>query len=71
MDIDGLADCYDVQVMFDDQVTNEDRNFALSYAMWKFDIKPDMSHDALNDAMNTLKVMKRLDFSEGIDDYLI
>ena len=71
LDISGLPDCYDMQIMFDDQVTMEGRDFALSYAMWKFGIKPQMSHDALNDAVNTVEVMRRLDFSEGIEDYII
>ena len=69
MDTDTLPECYDVQMMFDDQVTQEDRNFALNYAMWKFDIKPKYTHDALNDAINTVEVMKRLDFSEGLEGY--
>ena len=69
MDIEGLPECYDVQLVFDDQITQEDRNFALSYAMWKFDIKPERTHDALNDAINTVAVMKRLDFSEGLEGY--
>ena len=69
MDINGLPECYDVQLLFDDQITQEDRNFALSYAMWKFDIKPERSHDALNDAINTVAVMRKLDFSEGLDGY--
>ena len=69
MDIDVLPECYDVQAMFDDQVTQEDRCFALSYAMWKFDIKPEYTHDALNDAINTVEVMKRLDLSEGLEGY--
>jgi hypothetical protein len=46
-------------------------SFALSYAMWKFDIKPERSHDALNDAINTVEVMKKLDLSEGLDGYEI
>jgi DNA polymerase III alpha subunit (gram-positive type) len=69
MDIDVLPECYDVQLLFDDQVTQEDRNFALSYAMWKFDIKPERTHDALNDAINTVAVMRKLDFSEGLEGY--
>jgi len=69
MEIDNLPECYDVQLVFDDQITQEDRNFALSYAMWKFDIKPARSHDALNDAINTVAVMKKLDFSEGLEGY--
>ena len=52
-----------------DQITQEDRSFALSYAMWKFDIKPERSHDALNDAI--IEVMKKLDLSEGLDGYEI
>lgn len=54
-----------------DQITQEDRSFALSYAMWKFDIKSERSHDALNDAINTVEVMKKLDLSEGLDGYEI
>ena len=69
MDIDDLPECYDVQLLFDDQITQEDRNFALSYAMWKFEIKPERSHDALNDAINTVAVMRKLDFSEGLEGY--
>ena len=69
MDIDQLPECYDVQLMFDDQVTQGDGNFALNYAMWKFGIKPERTHDALNDAINTVEVMKRLDFSEGLEGY--
>lgn len=69
MEVEGLPECYDVQLLFDDQITQEDRSFALSYAMWKFDIKPERCHDALNDAINTVEVMKRLDFSEGLEGY--
>lgn len=69
METDGLPECYDAQIVFDDQITQEDRNFALNYAMWKFDIKPERTHDALNDAINTVEVMKRLDLSEGLEGY--
>ena len=57
--------------MFDDQVTQEGRDFALSYAMWKMEIKPAPSHDALNDAINTAEVMRHLDLSEGLEGYEI
>ena len=69
--IDRLPRCFDMQLLFDDQITQEDRSFALSYAMWKFDIKPQRSHDALNDALNTVEVIKRLDLSEGFEEYEI
>lgn len=71
MDIDVLPECYDAQVVFDDQITQEDRSFALSYAMWKFEIRPERSHDALNDAVNTVAVMKKLDLTEGLEGYEI
>ena len=67
--IDDLPRCFDIQLMFDDQITQEDRSFALSYAMWKMDIKPAPSHDALNDAINTAEVMRHLDLSEGLEEY--
>ncbi len=71
MEIDHLPRCYDMQLLFDDQITQEGRSFALSYAMWKFEIKPERSHDALNDAVNTVEVIKRLDLSEGFEEYEI
>ena len=69
MDIEDLPLCYDIQLMFDDQVTQEGRDFALTYAMWKFGIEPAKSHDALNDAINTAEVLRRLDLSEGLEEY--
>jgi hypothetical protein len=39
--------------------------------MWKFEIKPERSYDALNDAINTVAVMRKLDFSEGLEGYEI
>ncbi len=69
MDIDDLPECYDIQLMFDDQVTQDGRNAALSYAIWKFGIKMDSAHDALNDAANTAEVFRRLDLSEGLEGY--
>ena len=69
LEIEDLPRCFDIQLMFDDQVTQEDRDFALSYAMWKMDIKPAPSHDALNDAINTAEVMRHLDMSEGLEEY--
>ncbi len=69
MDIDDLPECYDIQLMFDDQVTQDGRNAALNYAIWKFGIKMDSAHDALNDAANTAEVFRRLDLSEGLEGY--
>ena len=40
MAIDDLPRCYDIQPMFGDQIMDEDRSYALSYAMWKLGIRP-------------------------------
>ena len=69
LSIDNLPRCYDIQPMFSDQIMDDDRNFALNYALWKLDIKPETSHDALNDAINTAEVLRRLDLTEGLEEY--
>ncbi len=71
LEVGELPRCFNIQCMFDDQVTQEDRDFALSYAMWKLEIKPAPSHDALNDAINTAEVLRHLDMSEGLEEYEI
>ena len=71
MSIDNLPKCYDIQPMFGDQIMDEDRPFALNYALWKLGILPEKSHDALNDALNTAEVLRRLDLSEGLEIYEI
>ena len=71
MEIDDLPECYDMQYMFDDQITMDGRDFALSYAMWKLNIKPKRAHSALNDAINTASVMRFLDFSSGLEAYAV
>ena len=72
--IDGLPRCFDIQPMFGDLIMDEDRSYALTYAVWKLGITPEPSHDALNDALNTAEVMRVL-FAEGgreiMEDYKI
>lgn len=67
LDIDWIPAAYDAQVIFDDQVTMEGRDFSLGYAMYKCGIKPLKCHDALNDAINTVKVLTRLDVASSFD----
>lgn len=69
MDTSGLPDCYDLQVIFDDQVTMDGRDNPLNYAIWKLGISAERCHDALNDALNTAEVLRRMDLSDGIDGY--
>lgn len=67
MDFDWVPAAYDAQVIFDEQVTMENRDYSLGYAMFKFGIKPLKCHDALNDAINTVKVLLNLDFKASFD----
>jgi len=67
LDSDWIPAAYDAQVIFDDQVTMENRDYSLGYAMYKFGIKPLKCHDALNDAINTVKVLMNLDFRDSFD----
>lgn len=71
MEIDSLPECYDIQAMFDDQISMNERSMALNYAIWKLGIKVSGGelHEALYDAMNTSEVFKRLDISDGLGDY--
>lgn len=66
LDEDWLPECYDAQLMFDDQFTQEDRDFALSYALYYFSEKPEAAHDALDDARSTVKVLRHIDLEEGL-----
>ena len=67
VDSSWLLEMYDAQEIFDDQVTMEGRQFALSYAIFYFKIKPFEAHNALNDTLNTVKVLEKLDFLKGIE----
>ena len=67
VDSSWLLEMYDAQEIFDDQVTMEGRQFALSYAIFYFKIKPFEAHNALNDTLNTVKVLEKLNFLKGIE----
>ena len=69
IDSDWLPECYDAQLMFDDLEMQEGRSYALNYALFHFNERPESSHDALDDAKSTVKVLKHLDLSEGFTDY--
>lgn len=68
MDTSWLPKVFDAQEIFDDQVMNEGRQFALSYAIYHFKIKCLEAHNALNDTLNTVSVLRNLDFLKGIRD---
>ena len=60
---------YNIQVIFDDQITKEKRQVSLSYAMEKIGEPALEAHDALHDARNTVCVCLHLDMVKGLAEY--
>ena len=68
MDYDWIPEWFDAQLMFDDQITQEDRRFSLDYACYMLNITGTQAHDALHDALATAEVMKHLKVAEWIEE---
>lgn len=67
---DTLARDYDLQRIFNHQVTHDSRQWSLSGAMEKLGIEQrHPAHNALFDAVNTAKIALRLDLAHGIENY--
>ena len=64
-----LKTCFNLQLIFDDQITRENRQFSLSFALEKVGESLEDAHDALGDAMGTAKLLKHLDMKKGLTDY--
>ncbi len=60
---------YNVQLMFNAQVTHENNQCGLSKALELVDEPELTAHDALHDAMNTARVCRHLDMKKGIAEY--
>lgn len=69
LNTDLLPDTYNVQMIFDNQITRENRQISLEYAMEKIGKQPLESHDALNDAKNTVSICRHLDMVKGMAEY--
>ncbi len=70
--IDGawLDNTYDLQLIFNRQTENNNRQRSLEYAMEFYEIPQTLrAHDALNDAYFTALVAAKLDVAGGIKDY--
>ena len=65
--------CYDIQKMFDDQVSKLGRAVALKKAIEELDVnlKGRHLHDALWDAIGTAEIFRKLDLREGLDAYAV
>lgn len=66
MDASDLPDAIDVQEIFADQIMNDTHCYALGKALELMHLPVETCHDALNDAINTVRVMECLDMEEGI-----
>lgn len=65
-----IAQCYDLQRIFNMQITHESRQWSLANAMEKLEIVQQYrAHDALSDALNTAKIANLLNIEEGISRY--
>lgn len=64
-----LPPCYDLQVIYDGQITHENRQHSLTAVMEALGEPALDAHDALNDALNTAKVCLHLDMAKGLAEY--
>ncbi len=64
-----LPEHYDIQPIFDSQITNEHRQHALSGAMVLVGEPLFTAHDALNDALSAAAICRHLDMEAGFNNY--
>ncbi len=70
LDEDWLPPCLNLQGIFNHQISHENRQFSLEYAMEQLGIVPALQvHNAFNDAIYTARVARELDLKEGIRNY--
>lgn len=69
LDTAWIPSTYNIQVIFDNQITQEKRQVSLSYAMEKIGEPALEAHDALHDARNTVCVCLHLDMVKGLAEY--
>ena len=70
---EGLPMCFDIQRMYDDQVSRIGKAIALGKAIVALDIniRGRQLHDALSDAIGTAEVLRRLDLEVNIEQYAV
>ena len=64
-----LPPCCNLQLIFDDQITRENRQFSLSFALERVGETLSDAHDALSDAEGTALLCRHLDMERGLRDY--
>lgn len=71
IDDSDLPKHYNLQLIFNKQITGESRQWSLSSAMEKLEMPLDLPcHDARNDAIYTARICSRLDMDKGIAEYV-
>jgi len=68
-DTEWISRFYNLQVIYNHQISLMNRQFSLSDAVESVHEKVRNMHDALNDAMSTYDICKHLNLSEGIQKY--
>ena len=66
-----LPKSYNLQVIFDNQITGTNQQISLEKAMECVEEPALESHDALNDAKNTAKLCLHLDMKRGFSEYSV
>ena len=69
LDTEWLPPAYDLQLIFDKQITKANRQYALLNALKILHKKALTAHDALHDALNTYAVAESLDMKIAITEY--
>ncbi len=69
MDTTWIPTTYNLQVVFDNQISKEQRQVSLMRAMEMLGEPALESHDALNDAINTAHICLHLDMEKGLSEY--
>lgn len=71
IDVSTLPFCYNLQLIFNKQITGENRQWSLCSTMEKLGLPLDLiCHDALNDAIYTARICDCLDMKKGIEEYV-
>lgn len=70
IDDSDLPNYYNLQLIFNKQISGENRQWSLASAMEKLDMPLDLPcHDARNDAIYTARICSKLDMEKGIAEY--
>ena len=69
LDMAWIPKSYNIQIIFDSQITKENRQVSLTDAIEKIGKPALEAHDALNDARNTAVVCQCLDMAKGMEEY--